>query len=75
MWILAESERVMVNSDTVKGIGVYPTRIQKIKSDIYKFNIEADGVILSQYDKKEDASDDLFLLWEAIGKKDKNFKF
>ena len=71
MWILAETERVMINTDTVKGIGVYPDKRNGVK----KLNIEADNVILSTYDKKDDAEDDLFSLWDAIGRKDKSFKF
>lgn len=71
MWILANSERVMINTDAVKGIGVYPDKWNGVK----KFNIEADNVILSTYDNKDDAEDDLFSLWDAIGRKEKSFKF
>lgn len=71
MWILANSERVMINTDNIKGIGVYPDKRDGKK----KFNIEADNVVLSAYDNKEDAEDDIFSLWDAIGRKDKNFKF
>ena len=71
MWILANSERVMINADCIKGIGVYPDK----RDGARKFNIEADNVILSTYDKKDDAEDDLFSLWDAIGRKDKSFKF